>query len=113
MFDMPITRETEMTEAPHVVVLDVNETLSDMAPMQARWEDVGAPGHVAQQWFAEVLRDGFALTAAGAAAPFSTIAAATAERLLRATSGSDESVPAAVGHIMAGFGELTVHPDVP
>lgn len=105
-----------MAEAPHVVVFDVNGTLSDMSPMGARWESVGASGHVAQQWFAEVLRDGFALAAAGAAAPFSAIAAATADRLLRATDATDGtsgSVLAAVAHIMAGFDELTVHPDVP
>ncbi len=101
-----------MTDAPQVVVFDVNETLSDMSPMRARWESVGAPGHLAHQWFAEVLRDGFALAAAGAADSFSTIAAATAARLLSATS-SEESVPAAVEHIMDGFSELDVHPDVP
>jgi 2-haloacid dehalogenase len=29
---------------PSVVVFDVNETLSDMAPMARRFADVGAPG---------------------------------------------------------------------
>ncbi len=98
--------------APSVIVFDVNETLSDMSPMSRRWQDVGVPGHLAQQWFAEVLRDGFALAAAGSAAAFSTIAAATAARLLGSEIGGDE-LPAAVGYIMAGFAELDVHPDVP
>lgn len=47
---------------PYLVVFDVNETLSDMSPLAARFEDVGAPSLTAQIWFAELLRDGFALT---------------------------------------------------
>ncbi|WP_258724938.1 haloacid dehalogenase type II [Cellulomonas sp. NS3] len=96
---------------PKVVVFDVNETLSDMSPMSARWKSVGAPAYLARQWFVEVLRDGFALAAAGASQPFAEIAAATAERLLMPVGIED--VPAAVKHVMAGFGDLDVHPDVP
>lgn len=97
--------------APQLVVLDVNQTLSDMSPLQARWEAVGAPGHLSRQWFAEVLRDGFALAAAGGSAPFAEIAKQTAHRLLAASGVAD--VDGAVRHIMAGFSELDVHPDVP
>ena len=32
---------------PALLVLDVNETLSDLAPLAARFEDVGLPGHLA------------------------------------------------------------------
>ena len=35
-----------------VVVFDVNETLSDMAPMADRFAEVGAPAHRAELWFA-------------------------------------------------------------
>ena len=101
-----------MSDAPQVVVFDVNETLSDMAPMSGRFQDVGAPAHLAQQWFAEVLRDGFALATAGSAADFATVTAVTATRLL-SRDGGPADVPAAVQHILAGFGELDVHPDVP
>lgn len=48
---------------PTLLVFDVNETLSDMSPMGQRFEDVGAPAHLAKTWFAVLLRDGFALTA--------------------------------------------------
>ena len=48
-----------------VVVFDVNETLSDMAPLADRFADVGAPPALARLWFAALLRDGFARTAAG------------------------------------------------
>jgi 2-haloacid dehalogenase len=97
---------------PSVIVFDVNETLSDMASMGTRFEDVGAPAAMAQVWFAGLLRDGFALSTAGASAPFADIAA---ERL-RVTFhglGLDLDLDAAVGHVTDGFGALPVHPDVP
>jgi hypothetical protein len=56
-----------------VVVFDVNETLSDMAPMAQRFADVGADGLFAQLWFANLLRDGFALAAAGAKEKFGVL----------------------------------------
>jgi 2-haloacid dehalogenase len=100
------------TPSPAVVLFDVNETLSDMAPMAARFEDVGASPALATTWFASLLRDGFALTAAGASAPFAMIGA----ELLRTLLPADElnrSLDAAVEHILSGFSALPVHPDVP
>ncbi|GAA4973355.1 haloacid dehalogenase type II [Kineococcus glutinatus] len=95
-----------------VVVFDVNETLSDMAPMARRFADVGAPGHLAAAWFAALLRDGFALAAAGSAAPFAEVGAGVLRGLLH---GRQLAVPVeeAVEHVLAGFGALDVHPDVP
>jgi len=100
------------TGRPSVVVFDVNETLSDMSPMGERFADVGAPAHLAKTWFAGLLRDGFALTASGASAPFARLAAGALRVSLHGLSldrGTDE----AVDHIMAGFAGLRVHPDVP
>ena len=94
-----------------VVVFDVNETLSDMAPMAARFEDVGAPAHLAKLWFASVLRDGFALAAAGTAQPFAVVAGEVL-RALFAGVRLDRDTDHAVEHVLAGFGELPVHPDV-
>ena len=96
---------------PDVIVFDVNETLSDLAPMAGSFEDVGAPGHLAEQWFASVLRDGFALTAAGGQERFSVIAEA-ALRAVLADVPLDRDVDAAVEHLMGGFAALPVHPDV-
>src|SRR5438034_1552463 len=59
---------------PTFVLFDVNETLSDLQPLRARFEEVGAPGQLLELWFASTLRDGFALTAAGAYADFRTVA---------------------------------------
>jgi len=96
---------------PQVLVFDVNETLSDLAPIGRRFREVGAPEHLARLWFTSVLRDGFALAAAGSSQTFADIAAA----LLRVQLPEPElnrSVLDAVAHVMDGFGELGVHPDV-
>ncbi len=97
---------------PSLVVFDVNETLSDMSPMAERFTDVGAPGHLAATWFAGLLRDGFALAAAGTSAPFADVGAALL-RVQLAQHPLDRGVAEAVEHIMAGFGSLEVHADVP
>jgi 2-haloacid dehalogenase len=94
-----------------VVVFDVNETMSDLSPLAARFIDVGAPASMAQLWFASVLRDGFALTAAGGARPFREISE-EALRVLLPPAQPSRPIDDAVAHIMAGFAELVVHPDV-
>ena len=96
---------------PALLIFDVNETLSDMSPMGQRFEDVGAPAHLAKTWFAGLLRDGFALTAVGVNESFATLAA---EALPVALDGQplDRSVEDAVQHIMDGFAGLPVHADV-
>jgi 2-haloacid dehalogenase len=94
-----------------VLVFDVNETLSDMRPLAARFEQVGAPGHLADTWFAAVLRDGFALAVAGTSAPFADVASAVLRSVL-SKAGVDD-VTAGIDHVMRGFSELGVHDDVP
>lgn len=95
-----------------VVVFDVNETLSDMAPLAGRFADVGADRGLAATWFATVLRDGFALAAAGTRAPFATIAR-TNLRIALTRHGLDRPLEDAVDHVLAGLPLLGVHPDVP
>lgn len=100
-----------MQQPPEVVVFDVNETLSDMAPIAQRFIDVGAEGNLAVTWFSGLLRDGFALTAAGASEKFATLA----REGLRAVLGGvqlDHGIDAVVDHVMNGFSSLDVHPDV-
>jgi 2-haloacid dehalogenase len=101
-----------MPSAPSVVVFDVNETLSDMSPMATRFADVGAPGDLAKLWFAVLLRDGFALTAAGGQERFSVLAENALQAVLTGMP-LDRPGDAAVEHVMAGFMNLPVHPDVP
>lgn len=100
-----------MSASSPVLVFDVNETLSDMSPLAARLVDVGAPASTAQLWFTSVLRDGFALTAAGDSKPFAEIG----EELLRVilpTAMLNRPVEEAVEHVMAGMHALELHPDV-
>ena len=100
-----------MTNNLAVIVFDVNETLSDMSPLADRFVDVGAPGLMAGVWFAGLLRDGFALTVAGANEKFATIAA---ELLHENLTGLplNRSVDEAVEYILRGFASLALHPDV-
>jgi 2-haloacid dehalogenase len=97
---------------PKLLVFDVNETLSDMAPMASRFQDVGAPIHLAKTWFASLLRDGFALTVSGVNPRFADLGA---EGLRASLDGLplNRSLDEAVDHVMDGFAVLQVHPDVP
>ena len=97
---------------PEVVVFDVNETLSDMAPLASRFRDVGAPELTSTVWFASLLRDAFAMTAAGGTPRFGTLASAGLRSVLTGLP-LDRDMDAAVEHVLGGFTALEVHPDVP
>jgi 2-haloacid dehalogenase len=88
-----------------VVIFDVNETLSDLTPLRARFEEVGAPGELLATWFAATLRDGIALAASGSYADFREVGRANLLQLLPA--------PEAAERVLEGFASLPVHPDVP
>jgi len=94
---------------PKVLVLDVNETLSDLEPMRERFQEAGLPRHALDAWFAATLRDGFALTAAGSYPTFPDVASG-ALRALLASHGVDKAD--AVDQVLAGFAQLPAHPDV-
>lgn len=96
---------------PAVIVFDVNETLSDMAPIADRFAEVGAPPTLARTWFAGLLRDGFALTVAGASQSFATLARESLGVVFDGMS-LDRPHEAAVAHVLDGFAALQVHPDV-
>lgn len=101
-----------MNTAPTIIVFDVNETLSDMSPMGKRFAEVGAPAQLAKLWFATLLRDGFALTAAGGNGAFAGIGAEALRGLL-ASSDLGMDLDQAVEYVMAGMAGLGLHPDVP
>ena len=101
-----------MSPSASVIVFDVNETLSDMSPMAGRFADIGAPEHLAKLWFATLLRDGFALTAAGAHKPFAELGVAALGIVLQGFE-LNRDLGAATAHVMDGFSQLTAHPDVP
>ena len=95
-----------------MLLFDVNETLSDLQPLRRRFEEVGAPGDLLEAWFASTLRDGFALTAAGAYADFRTVALGVLIGRLEQIETLRREPGEAADHIVSGFGELDVHPDV-
>jgi 2-haloacid dehalogenase len=98
---------------PAVAIFDVNETLSDMAPLAARFEEVGAPGHLLGRWFAATLRDGVALAASGDYADFRDVGRAALLVELGGVEGLARPLDEAADHVLDGFGALDVHPDVP
>ncbi len=95
-----------------VAVFDVNETLSDMEPLSQRFIRLGAEQSLARQWFAAVLRDGFALAAAGAFADFAVIGRHVLAELF-AQASLDRSTDDAVDYVLVGMESLRVHRDVP
>lgn len=96
---------------PAVVLFDVNETLSDMGPLAGAFEASGMPPEDAALWFAEVLRDGFALTSTGVNPDFLAIARDSLHRRLVAVPGArDRSED--VDRILRVFQHLDLHPDV-
>lgn len=100
-----------MPQRYEVVVFDVNETLSDMKPLAGRFEEVGAPAHLAATWFASLLRDGFALSVTGREERFGRIGAGALRSVL-ATAGVEGELDEKIQHVMAGFTQLGLHPDV-
>ncbi|MEU6775069.1 haloacid dehalogenase type II [Streptomyces sp. NPDC046759] len=103
---------TTSSARPSVLVFDVNGTLSDLTPLRRRFEAVGVRADVMPLWFASVLRDGFALTAAGGYADFTDVARDGLRQLLTAEGVGRDRLEDAIGHVESGFAELDVHPDV-
>lgn len=100
------------TPRPEVVVFDVNETLTDMSPVRARLVSVGAPGSLFDAWFASVLRDGFALTAAGGYADFGEIARSRVSDLLAGLPSPPADVERAADQVLSVLPDLDLHADV-
>ena len=96
---------------PAVVVFDVVETLASLDAVESALVAEGLPDGFLKLWFSRLLRDGFALTAAGAAAGFREVAASS----LRAVLAADPALPGLaddrVDRVLGAFGELTPQPD--
>lgn len=106
---------TSPDRSGRVLLLDVNETLTDLTPMDDRFAAVlpeGAPaGTLRRLWFARVLRDGFAMTAAGVEPSFGALAKVQAEHVLAGAGAADPA--AGAEQVVAGMAGLDLHPDVP
>ena len=94
-----------MERRPDVLVFDVNETLSDLTPLEDEFDRLGLGRHRVPWWFAAVLRDGMAHAAAGDLAAFADLA----RDVVRSVPGAGAGAPDAV---VEAFLDLPVHPDV-
>jgi 2-haloacid dehalogenase len=99
-----------MFERPRVVALDVFETLFPLEPLRPRMKALGLPDGALELWFAQVLGNGFALSATRAPRPFLEVAEATLRSVL-ARSGLSPTAEA-LRSTLEGFGQLAPHPDV-
>ncbi|PZX18487.1 2-haloacid dehalogenase [Palleronia aestuarii] len=89
---------------PRAIAFDMVETCFSLEPLRPRLERAGPDGRYLEQFFAELLRDAFALDACGVYRPFREVAAG-----VLATMGLDGN---AADDVLDGFTELPAHPDV-
>lgn len=105
---MDVAHRERRTDRPEVIVLDVNETLSDLSGLRPAFEAVGLRPDEVEAWFAGVLRDAFALSMTGAVPAFGQVATASLQARLAGRGLSPDGAQQVMGALMA----LTPHPDV-
>jgi 2-haloacid dehalogenase len=98
-----------MKTRPTAVAFDVIETLFSLETLRHRLRSIGLPGETLETWFAQTLRDAFALDATEVYEPFREIASATLATLL-AQHGCGGNLPK-ISRVLDGFAELSAHPD--
>jgi 2-haloacid dehalogenase len=79
---IPPERSTPADGQPAVLVFDINETLSDMAPLADRFAEIDADPGLARTWFASLLRDGFVLAVSDVNPSFGALAGEQLQLLL-------------------------------
>ena len=99
-----------MPNRPKVVALDVVETVFALESLGSRMQSAGLPEGALKLFFAQMLRDAFALEASAVYRPFREVAAGSLAVVManHGVSASQESVAG----VLAGFGELAPHADV-
>ena len=98
-----------MKSRPQVVAFDIIETVFSLEGLRDRLVSVGLPQWTLEAWFAQVLRDAFALETTGVYQPFREIAAALLESQLVEHRCPADS--AGISRVLDGFAELEPHPD--
>jgi 2-haloacid dehalogenase len=97
------TMDTDVTaRRPTVVAFDVVETLFSLAPVR---EALAPLGVGLELFFGRLLRDGFALAAAGGFHPFRDVAGSALVGVAPQASEAQRDA------VMAAFGRLPAHPD--
>ncbi len=95
---------------PIAVALDIVETVFSLEPLSARLKAAGLPEDTLRLFFAQMLRDAFALEASGAYRPFREVAAGSLA-VVMANHGL-QAEQSKLDSVLAGFAELPPHPDV-
>ncbi|HZD80402.1 MAG TPA: haloacid dehalogenase type II [Actinomycetota bacterium] len=108
-----MSEERAVRGADHMttVAFDVIGTLFDLERPRAALSQVGLPTGSLELWFAQSLRDAFALSHAGSYRPLADVLEAGLRRLVASTGvrASEEGL----GSVMSAFSELDPRPDAP
>ncbi len=88
------------------VAFDVLETLLDLDPIGARFEEVGQPAAVLGSFFMRFQRDAMALTLAGDNADFTATARQSLRTETQQAMSDDE-----IDHVLEGFAKVPAFPD--
>lgn len=99
-----------MPDTPTVVVFDVIETLFPLEPLKAKLEQAKLPGHALETWFAQLLRNAFALNATDSYRAFKDIA--TDSLLAIARANNAELTQDQLSEIIGTFAQFDPYADV-
>lgn len=95
---------------PRIIFFDVVETVFSLTPLEDKMAELNLPAGTDRLFFAQLLRDAFALSASGVFHPFPDIAKGTLTVLLHSLGReADEST---VKDILGVFSRLPAHKDV-
>lgn len=97
---------------PGTLIFDVNETLSDLAPLDDVFAAIGLPAGTSTAWVAATLRDGFALSLTTGARSFPDVAEQVLRALLSGHAERVGTVDDGADRVMSTFSRLPVHDDV-
>jgi 2-haloacid dehalogenase len=95
---------------PQAVALDVVETVFALEPLAEKLKTLGLPYGTLRLFFAQMLRDAFALDASGVYKPFREVAAGSLAVTMAGHGVAPEK--AKIDGVLAGFAELAPHPDI-
>ena len=99
-----------MNHEKPVIVFDVIETIFSLDALSRSFQSLGLPEHAKDLFFAQLLRDAFAVSATGTYVPFIDMARGTLEVVL-ANFGVSPAAPA-ISQVLPVFGQLDAHSDV-
>ena len=99
-------------------VFDIIGTCFSLDKPRQRLVELGAPPHVLELWFAQTLRDAFALSHAGSYRPLKEVLEAELPRMLKVLGIEADNEqrrtlwrPASLTHVVNAFSELEPQPE--